>query len=104
MKFEINNSPREIDFVNDAEMLKEMGNEHTLGCTIYKTQKILILETQANPIKTLKHELTHAWMYEYAHSQDDKTLYGAEDICEIVSSSNDFINEVINKCTKKGVK
>jgi hypothetical protein len=36
--------------------------------------------------------------------QDDNTTYGYEDICEIVASSNDFINEIVNKYKKEELK
>lgn len=47
-------------------------------------------------VKTLKHELTHVWLYEYGHNQDEKE-FNNEDVCEIVASSNDFINEAIEQ-------
>lgn len=74
-----------------------MKNDYTMGVTIYKTQEILLLKDQANLIKTLKHELVHVWLYEYGHAQNDDKKYDYEDICEIVASSNDFINEVIEQ-------
>lgn len=97
MKFKINNTEWEIKVVDEATINNEMKQDGTLGVTIYKTQEILLLENQANIIKTLKHELTHVWLYEYGHAQDDNTTYGYEDICEIVASSNDFINKVVNR-------
>ena len=97
MKFKINNTEWNIKLVDEATINNEMKQDGTLGVTIYKTQEILLLENQANIIKTLKHELTHVWLYEYGHAQDDNTTYGYEDICEIVASSNDFINEIVEK-------
>lgn len=47
-------------------------------------------------VKTLKHELTHVWLYEYGHNQEEKE-FNNEDVCEIVASSNDFINEIVNQ-------
>ena len=41
----------------------------------------------------------HVWLYEYGHRADEKQ-FNEEDICEIVASSNDFINEVVNKYSK----
>lgn len=38
----------------------------------------------------------HVWLYEYGHNSSDKE-FNEEDICEIVASSNDFINEITNK-------
>ena len=59
-----------------------------------------MLKNQPNIVKTLKHELTHVWLYEYGHNQHEKE-FNFEDICEIVASSNDFINEIIEKLKKK---
>lgn len=97
MKFKCNNSEWNIKEVDEATINNEMKQDGTLGVTIYKTQDILLLKDQANIIKTLKHELMHAWLYEYGHNQNDETKYNYEDVCEIVASSNDFINEVVNE-------
>ena len=96
MKFKINNSEWEIKTVDEATINNEMKNDYTLGVTIYKTQEILLLENQANIIKTLKHELIHVWLYEFGHNQQEKE-FSHEDICEIVACSNDFINEIVEK-------
>lgn len=97
MKIKCNNSEWNIKEVDEATINNEMKQDGTLGVTIYKTQEILLLKDQANIIKTLKHELMHVWLYEYGHAQDDNTTYGYEDVCEIVASSNDFINEVVEQ-------
>ena len=94
-KFKINNTEWTIKTVDEATINNEIKNDFTLGVTIYKKQEILLLESQANIIKTLKHELAHVWLYEYGHIQDNDTTYGYEDICEIVACSNNFINETI---------
>lgn len=96
MKFKCNGSEWTIKVVDEATINNEMKRDGTLGVTNYTTQEILLLENQANIIKTLKHELTHVWLYEYGHAQDDNTTYGYEDICEIVASSNDFVNKMVN--------
>lgn len=96
MKFKINNTEWTIKTVGEATINNEMKQENILGLTIYKTQEILLLENQANIIKTLKHELTHVWLAEYGHNQEEKE-FNCEDICEIVASSNDFINEIVNQ-------
>ena len=96
MKFKINNSEWEIKTVDEATINNEMKNDYTLGVTIYKTQEILLLENQANIIKSLKHELTHVWLYEFGHNQQEKE-FNYEDICEIVACSNDFINGIVEK-------
>lgn len=96
-KFKCNNAEWTIKEVDEATINNEMKQDGTLGVTIYKTQEIMLLKDQANIIKTLKHELMHVWLYEYGHAQDDNTTYGYEDICEIVASSNDFVNEIVEK-------
>ena len=97
MKFKINNAEWTIEDVDEATINNEMKGEGTLGVTIYKNQKIMLLKDQANIIKTLKHELMHVWLYEYGHNQNDDKTFTYEDICEIVASSNDFINEIVKQ-------
>lgn len=97
MKFKINNTEWTIEEVDEATINNEMKNDGTLGVTIYKIQKIMLLKDQANIIKTLKHELTHVWLYEYGHNQNDDKIFSYEDVCEIVASSNDFINEIVEQ-------
>lgn len=97
MKFSINNTEWTIKVVDEATINNEMKQDGTLGVTIYKTQEILLLENQANIIKTLKHELTHVWLYEYGHNQEDEKKYSCEDVCEIIASSNEFINDIVKQ-------
>lgn len=97
MKFKINNTEWTIEDVDEATMNNEMKNDGTLGVTIYKTQKIMLLKDQANIIKTLKHELTHVWLYEYGHNQNDDKTFSYEDVCEVVASINEFINEIVEQ-------
>ena len=101
MKFKINNTEWAIKEVDEATINNEMKQDGILGVTIYKTQEILLLKEQANIIKTLKHELTHVWLYEYGHNQDDEKTYSYEDVCEIVASSNDFVNEIVEEYKSK---
>lgn len=96
MKFIINNTEWNIKEVDEATINNEMKQDGTLGVTIYKTQEILLLKNQANLIKTLKHELTHVWLYEYGHNQDEKQ-FNCEDVCEIVASIDDFINDIVRQ-------
>lgn len=97
MKFKINNTEWTIEEVDEATINNEMKSDGTLGVTIYKTQKVMLLKDQANIIKTLKHELTHVWLYEYGHNQNDDKTFTYEDVCEVVASSNNFINEIIKE-------
>ena len=75
-------------------MVDEINNaDNTLGETNYETQVIRI--KRGKPylmLRTLKHELVHAWLNEYGHYQHERT-FSSEDVCEIVSCSSDFINE-----------
>lgn len=96
MEFKINDTKWIIKVVDEATINNEMKNDNTLGVTIYKTQEILLLENQANIIKTLIHELTHVWLYEFGHNQINKE-FDCEDVCEIVSSINNFVNIVAKK-------
>lgn len=103
MKFKINNTEWLIEEVDEATINNEMKSDGTLGVTIYRTQTIMLLKDQANIIKTLKHELTHVWLYEYGHNQNDDKTFSYEDVCEIVASSNDFINEVVQAYLKQNI-
>ena len=97
MKFKINNTEWTIEEVDEATINNEMKSDGTLGVTIYRPQTIMLLKDQANIIKTLKHELTHVWLYEYGHNQNDDKTFSYEDVCEVVASSNDFINEIVKQ-------
>lgn len=103
MKFKINNSEWEIE-EKDKNELKELYKKETqektyfvFGVTI-KSKHIIYINKdmcQEQKIRTLKHELTHCYIWEYG-------LYNVMDvneevICDIVASSNDFINEVIEQ-------
>ena len=50
-------------------------------------------------ISTLKHELTHCYIW--AHGMYNVTEFNEEFICDLVSASNDFINEVVEKYKKQ---
>lgn len=99
-KFKINNTEWTVKEVSEAEINNEMKNDYTLGITLYKTQEIWLLDNQVNITRTLKHELIHVWLFEYGHRQDDEKKFDYEGICEIVASSNDFINEVVRGYVK----
>lgn len=102
MEFEINNAKWLIKEISQEEMQYSMGEEgkYTHGITIYSEDTIYINATSPEKERTLKHELTHVWLYMYGHNQDNKQ-FDYEDVCEIVASSNNFINEVVKKYFKK---
>lgn len=103
MEFEINNSTWNIKEISDEEMQYDKGKQgyYTHGFTCYSENTIYINKTSPEKERTLKHELTHCWLYMYGHNQDDRN-YNNEDICEIVASSNNFINDIVIKYFKKG--
>lgn len=101
MKFKINNDEWLIE-EKSKEELKELYEKETqektyfvFGVTV-KSKHVIYLNKdmcEEQKIRTLKHELTHCYIWEYG-------LYNVIDIneeviCDIVASSNDFINEVI---------
>ncbi len=98
MKFEINNTEWEIKEISSEEMERNYGKTgyYTHGFTCYSEDTIYINKTSPEKERTLKHELTHCWLYMFGHNQDEKQ-FNNEDICEIVASSNDFINKVVSK-------
>lgn len=102
MEFIINNSKWYIKEISQEEMEYNNGIEgkYTHGITRYSENIIYINKTSPEKIRTLKHELTHCWLYMYGHNQDDKEFTN-EDVCEIVASINDFINEIINDFKKE---
>jgi len=100
MEFEINNTKWKIKEVDENDMKLEDEPDYCLGLTIYKKQQILLLKNQLNLLRTLKHELMHVWLYENGHNAQDKQ-FCHEDICEIVASSNDFINDIVEKYFKE---
>ena len=102
MEFKINETRWTIEETDEANINYVLDTKYASGATVYKDQKVLLLKDQANIIKTLKHELTHVWLYEYGHNQHDKE-YNCEDVCEIVSSINDFINDIVEDYMNKSV-
>lgn len=101
MKFKINNDNWEIREINKdkiRELWQKISGEDTVvfGITVKTSQIIFINDAicEQQKIKTLKHELTHCYIWEYGLYYADAD---EETICEIVAKSNDFINEVVNK-------
>ncbi len=95
MQFKINGNIWFINEISKTEM-EEKFEEDALGYTNYGEQVIYLLNYQANILRTLRHELTHAWLWEYGHYQHEKEFTN-EDVCEIVACISDFINEVIER-------
>ena len=72
IEFEINNSKWIILFVSYDELNKENNIQDTVGLTVYKNNTIYIADDVSGIEKTLKHELTHCWLWEYGHNQEDR--------------------------------
>lgn len=97
-KFEINGSTWHVKIISNDTMENQHGKQgyYTHGVTVYSENTIYINETTPELIRTLRHELTHCWLYMYGHCQDEKQFTN-EDVCEIVASITDFINNTINQ-------
>ncbi len=103
MKFVINNDTWEIKELSKDELNKMYEDNmkekayFVFGLT-QKSKHIIYINKDMcydQKIKTLKHELTHCYIWEYG-------LYNVTDvneevICDLVASSNNFINEVVEK-------
>lgn len=106
MKFFINNDTWKIE-EKSKEELKELYEKESqektyfvFGVTI-KSEHIIYINKdmcKAQKIKTLKHELTHCYIWEFGLFNIEYVT--EEVICDLVASSNDFINEVIKEYTK----
>jgi len=105
LEFEINNDKWLIE-EKSKEELKELYKEDeevyfVFGVTI-KPQHVIYINKdmcEEQKIKTLKHELTHCYIWEYG-------LYNVVDvneeiICDLVACSNDFINKIIKQYKKQ---
>ena len=105
MKFIINNDEWEIKEINNAEMNIMCGSDKretfTHGSTQYSDQVIYLNNEAPNKRKTLYHELTHCFMYEYGHNQHQKE-YNNEDVCEICACSHDIIHKIVEDYFKEG--
>lgn len=103
MKFKINNDEWTIK-EEESRKLKELYEKEMKENTYFvfgltnKAQHLIYINKdmcEEQKIKTLKHELMHCYIWEYG-------LYNVmemneEVICDIVASSNDFVNEVVNQ-------
>lgn len=107
MEFIINNDKWTIEEKEKNELKelyeKEMEEKayFVFGVT-QKSQHIIYINKDMckdQKIKTLKHELAHCYIWEYGLY--NVTECNEELICDLVASSNDFINDIINKYFKE---
>ena len=103
MVFFINIDKWELKELGTNELVKmyEEGMDekayYVFGLT-QKSKHIIYINKDmcySQKIKTLKHELTHCYIWEYG-------LYNVEDvneevICDLVACSNDFINRIVGR-------
>ena len=67
------------------------------GVTLYPNSLILVnkdMEKQQQ-LHTLKHELTHCYIWQTGLYHVEK--FDNEMVCDLVASSNNFINEIVEK-------
>jgi hypothetical protein len=103
MKFILNYDEWEIKEIDSDELLdlynKEYDSDSTFcfGVTLYPKHKILINKNicEEQKIKTLKHELTHAYIWE--HGLYNVPSFTEEMVCDLVAAINDTINEVLSR-------
>ena len=108
MEFEINNEKwkieertrKELSEIYKAEEQPEDGNYFIFGL-LNKAKHLIFINKEVcreEQIKTLKHELTHCYIWTYG-------LYNVpnfteEMACDLVANSNEFINEVVGRYFK----
>lgn len=101
--FNINNNKWNVIEKEKEELLGTYNKEHedeayfVFGLTSYSKHEIWINKEMCleQKINTLKHELTHCYIW--SHGLYNAPHYTNEMVCDIVSSCNDFINEVIKQ-------
>ena len=100
--FVINNHKWEVELRPEEELLleyqKRQPNAYAcLGLTFYKEHKIWVTKElcEDEKIRTLKHELTHCYIWENGFYNVD--FNNEELICDFVSGIYDFINETLEK-------
>jgi 6-pyruvoyl-tetrahydropterin synthase len=97
----VGNLNYEIELINDEEDKRLFYNDiYNAGITWFRDLKIYILNTM--PLKkkkeVLTHEITHAYLENYALNQDN---YTDENICEFVSK---FGKEIVKKSEQEAEK
>ena len=100
--FEINNHIWNICEVDEQLILEEYHKRQPdayscMGLTFYKEHKIWIAEDMCEDekIRTLKHELTHCYIWENGFYNVD--FNNEELVCDFVASIYDFIKNVLDK-------
>jgi len=106
MDFEINKHTWVIYELNreslDRLVKKVVGDEVvcSFGITKYDEQTIYINQEMCKDqkIRTLKHELMHCYIWEMG--MYNVPTFNDEMVCDLVASSNNFINEIVERYIK----
>ena len=100
MKFKINNHEWFIEEKPENELLEEYhkrqpGAYACMGLTFYKEHKIWIAKELCDDEKarTLKHELTHCYIWENGFYNVD--FNNEELVCDFVASCIDIIHKIV---------
>lgn len=107
LTFICNNSKWKIIEQSTQTLVDKYNSENeepttfAFGVTIYPKHEIWINKEmcEEQKIKTLKHELTHCYIWNYGLYNIPH--YTEEMVCDLVSSINDFINKVIQVYEKE---
>ena len=98
--FEINNHKWQIEIRPEEDLLVEYHKRSPdayscMGLTFYKEHKIWLAKELCDDerIRTLKHELTHCYIWEMGFYNVD--FNNEELVCDFVASSHDFIEFVL---------
>lgn len=106
MTFSINNVEWTISLVNKNDLLKLYKDNNDEDCNfafgvcIYSEHRILINKNMCieQQINTLKHELTHCYIFNYGLFNVPN--FTEEMVCDLVSSIHNFISEVVDNFKK----
>lgn len=102
-KFRINDDEWEIIQVDEDKIRNRFNKDNeedaifVFGLTIFSEHKIWINEDMCTEqkIKTLKHELTHCYIWSYGLG--NVPHYTEEMVCDIVSASINIINDIVKE-------
>ncbi len=102
MKFIINNDNWEVIMKDHQTILDELNSDsedkyyYAFGLIKYPIHEIWINKDMCidQQIKTLKHELTHCYIWNFGLYNVPN--FNEEMVCDLISSCNDFIHEVSN--------
>ena len=105
MDFIINNALWKIILKDADEILKKYNesedennkSSYCFGLALYPEKEVWINKntTYEQQISTLKHELTHVYIWEYGFKSVSD--FSEEMVCDIVAASNNIIDTVVEK-------